>query len=50
MAIKQKNATGQKNLLEKKTTSQKKKKKKKKKKWANILQKGKGRKGSLINS
>ena len=48
MAIKQKNATGQKNLLEKKTTSQK--KKKKKKKWANILQKGKGRKGSLINS
>ena len=29
MAIKQKNATGQKNLLEKKTTSQKKKKKEK---------------------
>ena len=49
MAIKQKNATGQKNLLEKKTTSQK-KRKEKKKKWANILQKGKGRKGSLINS
>ena len=30
MAIKQKNATGQKNLLEKKTTSQKKKKRKEK--------------------
>ena len=30
MAIKQKNATGQKNILEKKTTSQKKKKKKRK--------------------
>ena len=47
MAIKQKKCYRTKESIREKNY---KSKKKKKKKWANILQKGKGRKGSLINS
>ena len=47
MVIKQKKCYRAKESIREKNS--KSKKKKRKKKWENILQKGKGRKGSLIN-